>query len=99
MTNESILITVLAAACALLLLSHLLFLVRHIVKRTKKRRVERSAEKQALADARKASGELPTEILLVLLTAAANSALGGSKKTAFRVVSFHRAEKKKERFR
>lgn len=94
MTKEQIVIAVLGASCLLLLFFHLAPLFRRLGRAAIKKHTEREAEKQALADNAKANSEIPLELLLVLLTAAANSALAPKYKSAFRVVSFRRTNKK-----
>lgn len=94
MTKEQIIIAVLGALCLILLLTHLIPLFRRIGRSAAQKREKKEAEKQALADTQASGGQISRELLIVLLTAAANSVLSSGHKTAFRVVSFRRIDKK-----
>jgi hypothetical protein len=94
LTKEQIIIAVLGALCLVLLLTHLIPLFRRIKRSAAQKWEKKEAEKQALADTQTAGGQISKELLVVLLTAAANSVLSSGDRKVFRVVSFRRIDKK-----
>lgn len=95
MTTDGIIFTVLLAVCGILLVSNvLLWLYLSKTIGGHSRDHAGKSNEHPLQDNAGALSEISDEVLLVLLTAAAASALGKKKNTSFRVVSFHRAGRK-----
>jgi flagellar basal body-associated protein FliL len=94
----NVLLTVLIILGILVLLAALVLLVMRMLdgRAIKLRLQRRRAERASAAPRTEQTDEIPEEVLVAILTAAAQSVLGYTKKTRFRVVSFRRVDTYKE---